>query len=217
MQVDEEEEKPSEAEPDITLENTKTQLKREGPIYAEEHSKRVFEERLAGKHKVEDLTAKLQTLLKHKDEQKAAITADTQKIIPEIIDGKMTELTKLIEKNKAESNKGPNENMRRTNEMLIIRLDKIDKDIKDNDKETKQSKRSLEDIIANLVAQGAKQIANLAEQVSKLTENTNKHFEEASKKAKEASKQSYKARRTNHANVKHTCRPWNKDPRYRGK
>ena len=75
MHVDEEEEKPPDAEPDITLEDTKTQLKRSGPKYTEEHSQRVFEERLTGKHIREYLIAKLQestkqiaTLLKHKEE-----------------------------------------------------------------------------------------------------------------------------------------------------
>ena len=93
----------------------------------------------------------------------------------------MTELIKLFETNLAESNKGPNEDMRRTNEMLIIRLDKIEKDSKDKDKETKATKKSLEDISSIL--------NNLADLLAKQTENSNKHFEEASKRAEEASKQ----------------------------
>ena len=106
------EEKPPDAEPDITLEDTKTQLKRSGPKYAEEHSQRVFEERLTGKHTREDLTAKLNestkqiaTLLKHNEEQKAEIIANTQKAVQETIDAQMNEMNKLFEKNLAESNR----------------------------------------------------------------------------------------------------------------
>ena len=67
MQVGEEEETPLDAEPDITLEDTTTQLKRIGPKYAEEHSQRVYEERLTGKHTREDLTAKLAESTKNQE------------------------------------------------------------------------------------------------------------------------------------------------------
>ena len=50
MQVDEEEEKPPSTELEITLEETKDELNRCGPKYADEHAKIVFENKITGKH-----------------------------------------------------------------------------------------------------------------------------------------------------------------------
>ena len=46
MQVDDEEEKPPDTEPDITLEETKTLLKRCGAKYADDNADRAYEDRI---------------------------------------------------------------------------------------------------------------------------------------------------------------------------
>ena len=59
MQVDDEEEKPADTESEITREGTKTLLKRCGAKYADDNLNRVYEDRFAGKHIQEKLTAEL--------------------------------------------------------------------------------------------------------------------------------------------------------------
>ena len=119
MHVDDEEEKPPEADSEITREETKTLLKRCGGKYSDDNADRVYEDRLAGKHIQEDLTAKLaesnkqiQLLLKLNDKTKddqAERSTDTHKIIEDSMTNQkaelLTEVAKLIKKKHAESDK----------------------------------------------------------------------------------------------------------------
>ena len=147
MHVDEEEEKPPSTEPEITLEETKDQLKRCGPKYADEHAKRVFEDKITGKHTIEDLkanlaeatrmhkevTGQLENVLKQQDGQTNILNIE---IMPDLKES----ILELRKESETRMKKESDENQQRISQSLIKRFDDIEKrhDDMSNKHETEQ-------------------------------------------------------------------------------
>ena len=146
MQVDDEEEKPPDTESEITREGTKTLLKRCGATYSDDNADRVYEDRITRKHIEEDLIAKLaesnkqiQLVLKINEEKKTIRLKGvlTRKIIEDSMKNQKAELlnevAKLFEKNQ----KGNEANNEKQMNVLIKRLDAIDKNNDENERKVK--------------------------------------------------------------------------------